>query len=54
MKCVKAGEMSIRKAAEHFKVPKSTVGDCVTGKRKIVVGRGRKPTLPWKTLLYNL
>ena len=54
MKCVKAGEMSVRKAAEHFKVPKSTVGDRVTGKREIVVGRGRKPALPWKTLLYNL
>ena len=34
------------KAAEHFKVPKSTVGDRVTGKREIVVGRGRKPALP--------
>jgi lysine/ornithine N-monooxygenase len=38
--------MSVRKAAEHFKVPKSTVGDRVTGKREIVVGRGRKPALP--------
>ena len=37
VKCVKAGEMSVRKAAEHFKVPKSTVGDRVTGKREIVV-----------------
>lgn len=46
VKCVKAGEMSVRKAAEHFKVPKSTVGDRVTGKREIVVGRGRKPALP--------
>ena len=54
VKWVKAGEVSIRKAAEHFKVPKSTVGDRVTGKREIVVGRGRKPALPWKTLLYNL
>ena len=46
VKCVKAGEMSVRKPAEHFKVPKSTVGDRVTGKREIVVGRGRKPALP--------
>jgi transposase len=45
VKCVKAGEMSVRKAAEHFKVPTSTVEDRVTGKREIVVGRGRKPAL---------
>jgi lysine/ornithine N-monooxygenase len=41
--------MSVRKAAEHFKVPKSTVGDRVTGKREIVVGRGRKPALPLRS-----
>ncbi|VDI62466.1 Hypothetical predicted protein [Mytilus galloprovincialis] len=38
--------MSVRKAAVHYNVPKSTVGDRVTGKRNIEVGRGRKPALP--------
>ncbi|VDI54723.1 Hypothetical predicted protein [Mytilus galloprovincialis] len=43
---VKSGQMSVRKAAVHYNVPKSTVGDRVTGKRNIEVGRGRKPALP--------
>ncbi|CAG2203648.1 unnamed protein product [Mytilus edulis] len=30
---VKSGQMSVRKAAEHYNVPKLTVGDRVTGKR---------------------
>jgi predicted ATPase len=29
VKCVKAGEMSVRKAAEHFKVPNSSASSCV-------------------------
>ncbi|VDH90293.1 Hypothetical predicted protein [Mytilus galloprovincialis] len=46
IRSVKSGEMSVRKAAQHFNVPKSTVGDRVTGKRDLEVGRGRKPALP--------
>ncbi|MES9884670.1 MAG: helix-turn-helix domain-containing protein [Sedimenticola sp.] len=45
MKAVSAG-MSVRKAAQTFGVPKSTIGDRVSGKHELHVQHGRPPAVP--------
>ncbi|XP_060577256.1 uncharacterized protein LOC132734512 [Ruditapes philippinarum] len=42
---VKEG-MSIRQAAKHFNVPKSTIGDRISGKHELHVPNGRPPHIP--------
>lgn len=42
---VKCGQLSIRKAAAEFHVPKTTVHDHVTGKIEVSVKPGRPPAL---------
>jgi hypothetical protein len=43
---VRAGRMSVRLAAESFSVPKSTIGDRLSGKYSMNVNHGRPPALP--------
>ena len=40
--------MSIRKASSHFGVPKSTIGDRISGKHELHVRNGRPPHIPDK------
>lgn len=46
VEAVRSNLMSIRKAAETFHVPKSTISDKVTGRSEIDANIGRKPSLP--------
>lgn len=46
VEAVRSNLMSIRKAAETFHVPKSTISDKVTGRSEIDGYIGRKPSLP--------
>lgn len=43
---VKDGSLSVRKAAEQFGVPKSTIGDRISGKHELHVKNGRPPCIP--------
>ncbi|XP_021369223.1 uncharacterized protein LOC110460570 [Mizuhopecten yessoensis] len=43
---VKNVSMSVRKAAAHFAVPKSTLGDKVSGRSDLVTSPGKAPVLP--------
>lgn len=43
---VEKGELSIRKAAVRFNVPKSTIGDRISGRFKLHVKNGRPPCIP--------
>lgn len=45
VEAVRSNLMSIRKAAETFHVPKSTISDKVTGRSEIDANIGRKPSL---------
>jgi transposase len=38
--------MSIRHAAKHFNIPKSTKGDIIGGKHELHVPNGRPPHMP--------
>lgn len=46
VKAVKDGNMSVRKAAERYKIPKSTLYDKISGKTAIGARMGRKPVIP--------
>jgi hypothetical protein len=43
---VRTGELSIRKAAQTFAIPKSTIADRISGKHPDDVGHGRPPSIP--------
>lgn len=46
VQCVREGKLSVRKAAEKFKIAKSTLGDRVKGKTAINAKSGRNPVIP--------
>lgn len=43
---VQTGKLSIRKASEMYSIPKSTIGDRISGKYPIVVTHGRPQYIP--------
>ena len=43
---VRADRLSIRKASEKYSVPKSTIGDRISGKHALGTSHGRPPALP--------
>lgn len=43
---VRNGQMSVRKAASSFKVPKSTIGDRISGRKPDPLQLGSKPVIP--------
>lgn len=46
VKAVQDGQMSIRKASEQFNIPRSTIGDRISGKHELHVPNGRPPAIP--------
>lgn len=46
VKAVQDCRMSIRKAAETWHIPKSTIGDRISGKHELLVKNGRPPAIP--------
>lgn len=45
VECVQSSNLSIRKASQHFGIPKSTIADRISGKYSVSVTHGRPPAL---------